>query len=319
MGKPSAPTPPDPRETSQAQTGTNIGTSIANTIMGQVNQVGPTGSLSYDRTGSFDWTDPYTNQTYQVPTFTATTSMSPEMQRVYQGLTDQAGRVIGNMDASPLPDVEGIRSQAQDALIQRMQPMWDQDRQANEARMAAQGIGVGSRAYASAQGNVERNINDARLGAVLGSGDEAARMFQMETARRAQPINEITALLSGSQVATPNFGMSQPTPIPFVDNAGLINANYNQRFNAYNQQMGQWNNTMGGLFGMGAALLSDERAKEDVQRVGETDEGLPIYTYRYKGGGPKQMGVMAQDVQKENPRAVRRMGELLAVDYGKVR
>ena len=32
-----------------------------------------------------------------------------------------------------------------------------------------------------------------------------------------------------------------------------------------------------------------------------------------------QMGVMAQDVQKKNPKAVKRMGDLLAVDYRGVR
>lgn len=30
--------------------------------------------------------------------------------------------------------------------------------------------------------------------------------------------------------------------------------------------------------------------------MGQTDEGTPIYTYRYVWGGPVQMGVMAQDV-----------------------
>jgi hypothetical protein len=46
---------------------------------------------------------------------------------------------------------------------------------------------------------------------------------------------------------------------------------------------------------------------------------LPIFTYRYKTGGPRQMGVMAQDVQRKNPDAVVRRGDgLLAVDYGKV-
>ena len=47
MGKPSQPTPPDPKETSAAQTGTNVSTSIANNIMRAMNQVGPTGSLTY--------------------------------------------------------------------------------------------------------------------------------------------------------------------------------------------------------------------------------------------------------------------------------
>lgn len=54
-----------------------------------------------------------------------------------------------------------------------------------------------------------------------------------------------------------------------------------------------------------AGFFSDERLKEDAVRIGETDEGLPIYSYRYKGqGGPKQIGLMAQDVEKVHPEAV---------------
>ena len=43
-------------------------------------------------------------------------------------------------------------------------------------------------------------------------------------------------------------------------------------------------------------LLSDRRLKTDIRRVGTTDAGVPIYTYRYLGQGPVHMGVMAQDV-----------------------
>lgn len=74
--------------------------------------------------------------------------------------------------------------------------------------------------------------------------------------------------------------------------------------------------------GMTAAklfMMSDRRVKEDIKRVGKTDEGTPIYTYRYKWGGPRQMGVMAQDVEKTNPAAVKRHPfGIKMVDYSKV-
>lgn len=73
----------------------------------------------------------------------------------------------------------------------------------------------------------------------------------------------------------------------------------------------------GGGMGFGGAMLSDRRTKTDIKRVGETDDGLAVFTYRYKAGGPPQMGVMAQDVAKKKPEAVRHMGGgLLGVDYG---
>jgi len=70
--------------------------------------------------------------------------------------------------------------------------------------------------------------------------------------------------------------------------------------------------------GMQAApfMFSDRRLKEDIKRVGETDDGLGVYTYRYKGSPVRQMGVMAQEVEKVKPGAVHRIGGYRAVDYG---
>ena len=288
-------------------------------MMQNVGQVGPTGSLRYDQTGSHRWTDPYTKKSYVVPQFTATTTLSPEMQRIHSGLLNQAGDVVGNMSAQPIRTFDEARDQSLEALMGRMNPMMQRDEDAMQTRLANQGIGIGSRAFSAAQDDASRARNDARLGAILESGDEQARMMQMDAMQRSQPINEITALLGGSQVATPNFQVNRPSGIPTTDVGGLINQNFQQRQGNYNTAMNNWQTGIGGLFGMGAAFLSDERAKTDVRKVGKTEDGLPIYTYRYKAGGPRQMGVMAQDVQRKNPEAVvRRSDGLLAVDYGKV-
>ena len=61
----------------------------------------------------------------------------------------------------------------------------------------------------------------------------------------------------------------------------------------------------GRLGGPGSAGdFSDERLKEVVIRVGSTDDGLPIYKYRMKGGGKTQLGVMAHEMEKVKPGAV---------------
>ena len=93
MGKPSAPSPPNPRDTASAQTGTNVSTALANNIMGMVNQNTPYGSLSYEQTGQYDWTDPYTNKSYTVPTYTSTVSLTPEQQ----GILDSNLATQGNL------------------------------------------------------------------------------------------------------------------------------------------------------------------------------------------------------------------------------
>ena len=70
--------------------------------------------------------------------------------------------------------------------------------------------------------------------------------------------------------------------------------------------------------GPGRGTFSDERLKSDIRRVGSTDDGLPVYVYRM-GDGPTQMGVMAQEVEQREPRAVRTHSSgYKMVDYDQV-
>lgn len=121
-----------------------------------------------------------------------------------------------------------------------------------------------------------------------------AQQMQEQFALRNQPINEIGALLSGGQVTNPTFGATPQSPVAGVDYTGLVNQKYQSELAPY--QAG-----MGGLFGLGSALIgalpfSDARLKENIKRVGSTDGGTPIYVYNYKGDRTPHMGVMAQDV-----------------------
>lgn len=85
----STPKAPDPKETASAQTATNIGTAIANGYLGNVNQVTPDGSLTYTQSGTNKWTDPLSGAVYDLPTWTATTSLS-EGQQAIKGQEDAA-------------------------------------------------------------------------------------------------------------------------------------------------------------------------------------------------------------------------------------
>jgi hypothetical protein len=438
MGKGSAPKPPDPYATASAQTGQNIGTAVGNQILGNVNQNTPYGSLAYNQTGTYQWTDPTSGKQYDIPQFTADQTLSPEQQKLYnigvQGQTNLArlgrnqsaklGELLGSpMDLSGAPDVnapnlqtklgdagpiwggKGLQSgiagditntygdegsyadqrmRVEDALMARLNPSLERDRASMEARLSNQGIKLGSAAYDRGADEFTRQSNDARLGAILGAGEEQSRlagldldkaMFQNaaagqkfgqklaqqgavnaaqgqrfgqglagaqfgnaarqtgfgndrllrgdylseQYANRNQPINEISALLGGGQVTQPNF-VNTPTPqMPTTDVAGLINQNYNQQLGAFqmNQANNPMNGIMGGLFGLGQAgiMASDRRLKTDVERVGMW-KGLPLYLYRYVWGGPKRLGVMAQDVLRVKPSAVVPIGGYLAVDYG---
>lgn len=259
MGKSSAPTPPDPRETSAAQTGTNVATAIANTSMGQVDQYTPYGSLTYDQIGTTDFKDPYTGKTYQIPKYSSTTSLSDAEQGILDSNTSARGNLAETADERSaflkdyLANTDAFTDQIDNKLYdlgrQRIDPRMEQARNATQTRLAQQGITPGSEAYNREMELVGQNENDAYNQLLLSGRGQATNEVNM-------PINQITALLSGSQVNNPNVSMAQPAQMPTTDNAGLINSNYAQQMAGWQQNQQNKQGLLGGLFGLGAAGIT---------------------------------------------------------------
>lgn len=264
MGKPDAPEPPDPKETAAGQTGTSVSTALANTIMGNVNRVGPDGStLTYDQTGSYSFTDPYTGQTYDLPTFTATESLSPEARAIYDtGIETQGNLGTLARDQSAFlkdymaePFTYGVGEYEQwagDTYDRLSGSALTRQQQQREAQLANQGLVPGSEAYDAAMKSLYEGQQGARDQFML---DAYGTGMQTALTQRNQPINEISALLSGSQVSMPSFSINQPSAIPTTDVAGLIETNYNQQLGKYQQEMANSQSILGGLFGLGSGAL----------------------------------------------------------------
>ena len=253
MCAPKAPKPPNPKDTSAAQTGTSVATSIANTLLQNTNQVGADGStLTYGQTGDFKFTDPYTNQTYTLPQFTATQKLSAPAQAIYD--TTQAaqgnmataaknlsGNVTGSLSQPWNPDTSAIEKRLFDLGATTLNPQFERQRAELETRLSNQGIKLGSDAYTRAMTDLSnaqgQSYNDLAL---RGRG----QAFSELQAIRNQPLNELSALLSGSQVSMPNYNPNTPAAIPTTDNAGLINKNYADRLDAWKTNSAN----MGSLF-----------------------------------------------------------------------
>jgi len=140
-----------------------------------------------------------------------------------------------------------------------------------------------------------------------------------DLARRLQAGQQIGALGSGAQAAALQGAQAQlaaGTAEQQTQQADLT-ARYQQflQERGYPFQVAQFlaNIAMGtgALSGstttttQPAGFFSDERLKKDAVRIGATDEGVPIYSFRYKGeDGPKRIGLMAQDVEQVHPEAV---------------
>jgi Chaperone of endosialidase len=99
---------------------------------------------------------------------------------------------------------------------------------------------------------------------------------------------------------------------------GIGNANANADLSGLNAS----GNILGALGSIGSTaaslapfLLSDINAKEDIEKVGELYDGQPVYKYRYVDSPIFQIGLIAQDVEKTNPAAVKDFGGLKAVNY----
>ena len=72
--------------------------------------------------------------------------------------------------------------------------------------------------------------------------------------------------------------------------------------------------------GVLTSLFSDRRLKQDIERIGVADNGLPIYRYTYKRDphGVVHIGFMADEVEALHPDAVTEdLTGIKMVDYGK--
>ncbi len=136
------------------------------------------------------------------------------------------------------------RQQAWNEATQGSQLGFGQQQDIYNTALAAQGQRFGQQATAE-------QLRQSGQGQQFGQQGDLRRQFISELlAQRQTPLNEISALMSGSQVNNP-FSMPgyaqnaqvQPAPI-----ASLI-------ANNYNQQVGSRNNAMSGLFGLGSAFM----------------------------------------------------------------
>ena len=68
-----------------------------------------------------------------------------------------------------------------------------------------------------------------------------------------------------------------------------------------------------------AIFASDERLKKNIEKIGETSEGLGIYRYDYIDGYGPYVGVMAQEVAELKPEALGpTVAGYMTVDYSKI-
>lgn len=276
----SAPQPQKPEITAQAQTASNVNTAIANATLGNTNQITPQGTLTYEQTGSRNVGG------QNVPQYTATQTLSPEQQAIYDkttglqnsGLNAAKGvfQQLNNATQNPLnfngiaglpTDSTALRNKAYDALTARSTTDLNRSRDAQQTQLANQGIAAGSEAWKRAMEGQDRALVDASNQATIQAGNVAQQdLSQAQTIRnqgineaqtlRNQPFQEYAQLLGlGGNIQSPTYAPpSQGTVVP-TDVAGINSAYDAARMQQYQVQQGQQNALMGGLFGLGGSAL----------------------------------------------------------------
>lgn len=250
---PSPPPAPDPAATAAAQAKTNKETAITQYGLNATNQITPYGNLSYTQSGT--WAD-------GTPKFTATQTLSPEQQALYNTYTanQQALGTLGGQQIGKVSDIlntpydinASINTQQADIQRKLLDPTWQQREAELQQRLANQGIGLGSAAYTNALRDFGMQRDNSYNAALLASRGQAA---QEALTQRNQPLNEITALMSGSQVQQPNFVGTPQTSVAPTDYMGAVNTAYQGALNNYNQQVGQQNAMWGALGSLGGSAL----------------------------------------------------------------
>ena len=251
--------------------------------LGNVNQVGPYGSTTYSQGGTYGMTGP-DGQTYQVPRFTQTTTLSPEQQKLYdqqtqlgtslnnlalsqtQRLADHLGKPI---DFSGLPDISNDfsaeRNRVEQAMSDRLAPQNDRELEAERSRLTNRASSR-VRRLANAMDDYNRGSMIRSL-AITGQGlNEMQGLYGIASNRRSQamqemlqarnqPINEIAALMGGGQVHLPGAQAYQGGNIAAADVAGNVYNTAALQQKQYEQQMAQHNQNLAGMYGLGQAAI----------------------------------------------------------------
>jgi len=183
------------------------------------------------------------------------------------------GQVQTGLDTSQIAKMPvNAGTTGQEAIMSRLEPSLQRNRVSTETQLVNQGLRPGTEAYDNAIKLLGQQENDQRTQAVLQgigldtsanaqgynqalqSGQFANTANQQALAQaltqRQTPLNEINALMSGSQIQNPSFGAYQGQNIAPPPIFGAAQAKGSADLNIYNTQTGTSNANRAGLYNL---------------------------------------------------------------------
>lgn len=229
------------------------------------------GSTSYD-------IDPVTGK------MTAKQSLTPEQQVMLGQLRGQQGSAIGAMDSTGFD----VNNDVMNAYRAVNQPMVDQQRNKENARLAAMGLGTGSgSAWGTAQDALNRNQVNSDQNAIL-QGNQAWLSGQQNNRANLAGLNATESgwqnnapQLLTPQVAQPTVGQPQNATMQgFMADQDQANLMYNQDMNNQSVQNGY----TGQIAGIVGGLAGNKDVQNGVANWWNTPSTSTDNQWGYTGG-----------------------------------
>lgn len=227
----------------------NLKMAQAATAANRVNQNTAYGNLNYSQNG----TDSMGN-----PTWSASQTLAQPLQGAVDNTLNNLDVYKQNFTGGNLPSY-GINpgQEYSDAIMQRLQPTLQRQQEAQDSRLANQGITAGTDAYNRAQTLLGQTQNDARTSAIVGGMDVGLRANNQQFNQNLQTYNNPLAIAQGVKgltslnLVTP-YNQAATAGPDYLGAAALSNQNAIQNQNMANANRA---NMQSGLYGLGAAAL----------------------------------------------------------------
>jgi len=255
MGKSAAtPPPPDYAGAATATAQGNLEATRAATEANRINQYTPYGSLTYSRDPNAATPDSGWSQHVNLNDIGQ--QLLDYQNNASLGLGEQTQQALGRVDQSlsqpfDYSSVGDIQNAAEGAVTSRLDPMWNQREQQMNTQLINQGLRPGTEAYTNASRDFNVGRNDAYQQAILAGINTMPQTYQLAQALRSQPLNELNALRTGSQVTNPTFNnVPQQQTTAGANQLGAAQAQYGVALdgtNAQNATAGQTTSALTGL------------------------------------------------------------------------
>lgn len=228
-----------------------------NAKLNRVSQYTPYGSLKWTQDANGNWTQNVNLSDVGQKLLDADNNTSLDLA----GLQSNAAQRVAGMQSTPFDysSVDDVYNKSYSANTSRLDDRFGREQSQMQTQLANQGIMPGSEAYTNAMKDFSYGKNDAYQQAENAAISTMPQTFQLAQALRSQPLNELNALRSGSQVTNPTF-----TPVQQqqgVDYGGAMQQGYQGALGQTNANNAFGSNFMNGLFSLGGQFASGGKGK----------------------------------------------------------